>query len=142
MADLSITATNVAKGSSGLEQVENGTSGAALTAGDVCYFDTSASTWKLAQADGTALEAGSGGLAIALNTAPAAGMPITLLKSKGDLSLGAILTVGATYVLSAAAGKIAPIADLATGDYVVLLGIARTTSILQLNMYYSAIEKA
>ena len=42
----------------------------------------------------------------------------------GNIDLGSVLTQGVFYYLSATAGKIAPYADLLTGEYIVQLGVA------------------
>jgi hypothetical protein len=121
MADLTITPANVLRGTSGGEIIESGVAGATITAGQVIYRDPSVNTWKLSQCDGTALEAGIGTtLAISLHAALAS-QPITYIRG-GSLGLGAILANGEIYVLSGTPGGIAPIGDLATNDYVVLLG--------------------
>jgi len=52
-----------------------------------------------------------------------------------------VMTVGEVYVVSATAGGIAPVGDLTTGNYVTVLGVATTTSNLQLGTIYSATAK-
>ena len=52
------------------------------------------------------------------------------------------MTAGAVYVVSANAGGIAPVADLGSGDYVTLLGIATSTTNLKLSISVSATAKA
>lgn len=121
MADLVITAADVLRGTSGGEIIESGVAGATVTAGQAIYRDTTTNTWLLADADGAALLAGIGTtLAITLHAA-LAGQPITYIRG-GSLGLGEILANGEIYVLSGTPGGIAPIGDLATGDYVVLIG--------------------
>ena len=56
--------------------------------------------------------------------------PLAIIRS-GELNLGAILTAGTQYFLGAAAvGTIVPFGDLTTGDRVIRIGWAKTTSIL------------
>lgn len=124
MADLSITAANVIAAAGAITSV--GVAGAAITAGDVVYRDASDDKYKLADAD--SLPAGVTKVYMALNGA-ADGQPITVLKS-GDVALGALLTAGSRYYLSGTAGGIAPEADLASGDAVILLGLAKSTTTL------------
>lgn len=124
MADLTITAANVAKVAG---TTRYGTAGAAITAGDALYLDSGTSTLKLLDADDTAAAAVLEG--IALNDG-ASGQPVAYL-APGDgaiINPGATVTVGEIYVASGTAGAIAPKADLATGDYVTIIGIGLTSS--------------
>lgn len=131
MADLTITAASVDY-TSGSGTTENGTAGAAVTIGQAVYKDQQDSKWKLAQNDGTAEEAGAGGIAVALTESAADGQPITVAKT-GTIDLGATLTVGEIYCLSSTAGGIAPEADSATtNDYITILGVATAADSLKL----------
>ena len=47
-----------------------------------------------------------------------------------DITIGATLTAGTAYYLSATAGGICPFADLGAGDRVIFLDIAKSTSVL------------
>lgn len=135
MADLSITAANVVA-NSGSSQ-EEWTAGATITAGQAIYKDSSDSNKaKLAQSDGTAAEATVRG--IALNGA-SSGQPVKVVRT-GTMDLGATLTVGTTYVLSATAGGIAPIGDLTSGDYVSHIGIGTAADELTLTITNSGVE--
>jgi hypothetical protein len=55
----------------------------------------------------------------------------------GQMVLGAgLLTVGELYCLSGlTAGKIAPVADLAAGDFVTILGVGQTTANVLLRLW-------
>lgn len=139
MADLVITPADVLRGTSGGEIIESGVAGVTVTAGQVIYRDPSVNTWKLADADGTALAAGIGTtLAIALHGA-LAGQPITYIRG-GSLELGKILDVAEIYVLSDTPGGIKPIGDLDPDDYVVLLGAGmddeETMRLLMVNLAF------
>jgi hypothetical protein len=124
MADLTITAANVVAGED--VSIEAGIAGATITAGQVVYRDTADSKYKLADADGTsALRSPRG---IALNGA-SNGQPLSILRN-GDITIGATMTAGLAYYLSDEPGGICPLADLATGDYIVLVGMAESTSVL------------
>jgi len=123
MADLTITAANVVKGSNAI--TVNGTAGVAITAGQVVYLDTASGKWKLADNDLAAAKNPGG---IALNGA-SDGQPLVVLTS-GDVTMGAALTAGTAYYLSATAGGICPVADLVTGDNVAQIGIAKSASVL------------
>ena len=137
MADLSITPGDVL-GVAGSFAKSEYVAGATIAAGDVVYVDTAASNvLKLAQADGTLLEATVKG--IALNGA-ATGQPVSICTS-GSLDVGATLAVAGVYILSAAAGKICPVADLASSSYCSILGVASATDNLKLIINNSGAEK-
>jgi hypothetical protein len=137
MADLSITPASVLAGSNARKR--SGISGATLTAGVVAYKDAADQKWKLADSDSaTAAIRGSTGLAFVLNGA-SDGQPVDLMEF-GDITLGAVLTAGLEYYLADAPGLICPRADLATGDYYVLLGIAKSTSVLAFDPSYSGVS--
>jgi len=129
MADLSITAANVVKYSNATTRT--GTAGAAITAGDVLYLDT---TLKLADTD-TAAKATAVG--IALNDA-AIGQPVVYLVA-GGINPGATVAIGTYYVISATAGNICPVADLVPGDYCTGLGWGTTTSRIEVNINVSGV---
>lgn len=137
MADLSITAGSVVADDGAVSKQEY-VAGATITAGQAVYVDTANSNvLKLAQADGTALEATVKG--IALNGA-STGQPCVIAVS-GNLDLGATLTVGTAYILSATAGAIAPISDLASSSYLSIIGVATATDNLYMNVFNSGVEK-
>ena len=133
MADLSITTTNMiaVDGYNPLDIV----AGEAVARGKVAYTKAADSRAWIADCEGTAAVATVTG--IFLNDA-AAGQPVRLITS-GNLGFGAILTVGMIYVLSAA-GAIAPISDLATSDYVSIIGIGTTSGNMLLTIINSGVE--
>ena len=136
MADLSITAANVAAADGAVSKQE-WVAGATITAGQAVYIDTANdNVAKLAQSDGTELEATVKGIAM---HGASSGQPIIIAVS-GVLDLGATLTVGATYVLSQTAGGIAPIADLASGDFVSHVGIGTAADSCTLSIVNSGVE--
>lgn len=128
MADLTITAANVVAASG--STVKPATAGATITAGQVVYVDTTDSN-LIKVADCTSATAYKA-VGIALNGA-SAGQPIDYVTKSNDLDLGATLTVGTVYVLSASGG-ICPTTDLLTGDYTVFIGVADTASSLRCNI--------
>lgn len=123
MADISITAASVIKTASTLER--EGIAGGTITAGMPLYIDSAdANALKPAQADAATTDDVAG---IALHGA-SDGQPIKFAVG-GDLTLNAVLTAGTVYVLSAnAAGGVAPWADLGSGDYVTIVGVATSTT--------------
>lgn len=135
MADLTVTAANVAKGTGA--QTMTGTAGATITAGQPVYADPNASfTIKPAQA--TSQNAAKA-VGIALHAA-LSGQPITYI-TQGQLTSGATNTVGIIYAVSATAGGIAPNADLVSTNYVTVLGIAISASIIDVLIHIGNVAK-
>jgi hypothetical protein len=126
MADLTITAANVAAGSGA--KIAYGTAGAALTAGQSLYLDSADGRYKLCDNDSATVAARSFA-GIALHAA-ATGQPIAVLTD-GPITIGATVAVGTIYCTSSTAGGIAPSADNGTGDYVTIIGIATSTSVVK-----------
>lgn len=125
MTALSITAANVLPGSGA--QIEAGTAGETITAGQVVYLDTSAGKYKLADCD-SATAAVRSPRGIALNGA-SSGQPLSILRA-GDITIGATMTAGVAYYLGDVAGAIVPVGDVGSGDYPVIIGIAKSTTVL------------
>jgi len=124
MASLTITAAQVLLVSG---ERKYGTAGATITAGHAVYLDTATNTWKLAQCDGTAAEAGTDGLGIALHGA-SSGQPLDVAGPGCDVNLGAgaAAAAGTVYVVGATAGDIAPTADVSTsGHYRSILALGK-----------------
>lgn len=128
MADLTITAANVVKGqNASIDRTRN--AGEALTAGQAVYIKSSDDKYWKAQADGTAEEATVAGVAL---HAAAANQPIAV-QTGGEITIGATVVVGTIYVVSAAAGGIAPWADLVSTNKVSILGHGKTAALLVIN---------
>lgn len=127
MADLTFTTANIIHSGG---SVQNGIAGATLAPGDVVYTD---SDGVLQKADAsTATKAAVSGVCI---NGGAAGQTVGYVNSGATLDAGgAVFSSGKVYVLSATAGggKVAPIDDLTTGDYLTILGIASSTQLLPL----------
>jgi len=129
MTDIVVTAANVLLNQGSLNAQRN--CAGVVSQGDVVSLDAS-NKWVAAQSDVSALIAGTNGIAIALNTTSADAQPLTVVESGAKVAYGTgVLAAGETYVVSsAAAGGIAPIGDLAAGDFTVIVGYAEDTSIL------------
>lgn len=125
MADLSLTAANIVPGAGA--KLTYGTAGASITAGQTVYLDPADNRYKLADCDNASATVRAA-VGIAVNTA-ANGQPLAV-QIGGELAMGAVLSAGVAYYLSPVAGGIAPVADIQTGDHTVIVGMARTTSIL------------
>lgn len=128
MADLTVTASSVSASASATV-VRSGTAGATITAGQPLYSDGSDSN-ELKPAQATSAKSNCVG--IALNGATD-GQPVAYCSKDSGFTPGATLVVGTVYAVSATAGGIAPVADLTTGDYACVLGVAKTTSVLNLD---------
>lgn len=134
MTDLSITAASVAKGSG--SSVAQGTAGATITAGQVAYLEAATSTYKLADSDSVTAEIRSPA-GIALHAA-LAGQPLQVLTG-GPITIGATMTAGLAYYLSKTAGGICPVADIASGGYATILGIATSATVLSVKFHESGV---
>lgn len=134
MADLSITAANVIAGDGA--DVEYGTAGAAITAGQQVYRDDDNRRYLLADSN-SATPAARRSRGTALNGA-ANGQPLAIAKS-GPVTIGATLTAGVTYYLSDTPGGICPVADVGSGEYPCVIGMAASTSVLNINIQSSSV---
>ena len=123
-ADLSITATSFVPGARAVKTI--GTAGAAITIGQLLYYDSSAGTYKLADANASATTAAVVGIAA---SAAASGQPVIVITEDDDLTLGATLSMTApVYVMSATAGGVAPSADIVAGWYPAPILVAKSTT--------------
>lgn len=134
MADLTITAASVVPQSGA--KIDYGTAGATITAGQVLYQDPADLKWKLADNNsGTADVRKAKGLAV---NGAASGQPVAVVRS-GPVAMGAILTAGVAYYLSDTAGGICPVADVGAGEYVSIVGLALSTSVLDVRFQNSGV---
>ncbi|AGB71027.1 MULTISPECIES: hypothetical protein [Rhizobium] len=132
MADLVITPANVVAGSNATRDI--GTAGATIAAGHAVYLDAATNNWLLSDNNGTGTRQVKG---IALNGA-SINQPLTVAKA-GDVTIGATLVPGTAYYLSATPGGICPVADLATGMDSVLIGLAKSASVLAVDIQNSGV---
>jgi hypothetical protein len=124
MADLTITAANVKTGGNAIIDYGH-TAGATLTQGQPVYLDAATNTYKPSDANGAGAKSFDG---VTLNAA-SSGQPIAV-QTGGDLTAGATLVAGDTYCVSATVGLLCPQADLTTGDDVIVVGVAKSTTVL------------
>lgn len=137
MADLSITAANVVKGTGAVLDASK-VAGETITAGQTVYLKASDNRWWKSQADATSTEAAASG--VALNGA-SAGQPL-VVQTAGEITIGATVAVGGVYVVSATAGGIAPVADLASTNYLTVIGYGKTTAIIVMDVNPTGIQVA
>lgn len=135
-ADLTITAAST-KPSTGAQLDASHYAGEAITAGQPLYVKAADGLCYLADANASSATATVVG--IAANGA-AIGQPVTYQKA-GSMTIGATLTKGEKYCVSATAGKICPFADLTTGDYISELGTASSASVLSVKINVTGIQK-
>lgn len=134
MSDLSITAANIVSAAGSTRST--GIAGEAITRGQSVYLKESDGKYWKADNDSTAAIAAAVGIAL---TDSAAGQPLVVHEG-GNLAFGAILTVGEIYCVSSNAGGICPEADVGSGDFVTLLGVATTTSNLAVRIQASGAQ--
>jgi len=132
MADLTITPANVVAGSNATRDI--GTAGETIVAGKAVFLNAATNKWMLSDNNGTGTRQVKG---IALNGA-SLNQPLSVLKD-GDVTIGATLVAGQDYWLSATAGGICPRADLATGMDTILIGIAKSTTVLAVDIQDSGV---
>jgi len=131
MADITVTAANVLAVAGSKTEVV--TLGGTITQGmplyratDGMYEACDASAIATNKCEGIALTAGSDG------------QPGIIIKS-GNVDLGATLALGSVYVCSATAGKICPEEDIASTEFVCVLGVADAADNLKMNILYTEV---
>jgi hypothetical protein len=134
MADLTITAASVIAGSGA--DIEHGTAGATITAGQTVYRDAATGKYLLADSN-SATAAARTPRGIALNGA-ANGQPLAILKG-GPITIGATVTAGVAYYQSDTPGGICPVADVGSGEYSCVLGIATSAAVVAVEIQASGV---
>lgn len=129
MAAYTVTPASVLKGSSA--KTDSGTAGETITAGMAVYKKAADSKWY--KSDANAASPANTVDGIALNGA-SAGQPLDVVVSDTDFTVGATLTAGDVIVVGGtAAGDLAPVADLASGWYPLVVGVATSTTKARIN---------
>jgi hypothetical protein len=134
MADLTVTAANVVAGSNASRS--DGVAGEAIVAGKAVYKSSTTKKWMLADSNSANAEAREA-IGIALNAA-SLNQPVAV-QTHGDITIGAALTAGIPYYLSDTPGGICPVADVGTGEYVCQLGLAKSTTVLALDIQFPGV---
>ena len=135
MADITITPANVIAGSTA--SIASGTAGETIAAGQAVYLSSTTKKWMLADSNSATSEARQA-KGIALNGA-SLNQPVSV-QTSGDITIGGTLVAGSAYYLSETPGGIQPAADLAAGEYVCQLGLAKSTTILALNIQFPGVS--
>lgn len=128
MADLTQTAANVGVQTKTVS-LQIMQAGETLTQGQPVYKKAADGKAWLADSDAEATAK-----AVGITMTSAATDEFVILAKSGGVDLGATLTVAETYVVSTTAGKIAPIGDMASGDYVTILGNASAADTLDISI--------
>lgn len=127
MADVSVTAASVLKGTGAL--YKEGIAGATILQGQWLYMDTS-NLLQLGVNNSTAVKAVIVGVAL---TGGAINQPV-LYQYSGPYTAGGTLVAGLVYVLSATNGGMALINDIASTNYISILGVSTTTAVLNISI--------
>lgn len=132
MTDLAITAASVVAGSNA--NTVAGTAGETITAGQTVYKSSTTGKYMKADSNSGTAEARVP-VGVALNGG-ALNQPVLVQKS-GDVTIGATLTAGVAYYQSDTAGGICPVADVGSGEYSTIVGIAKSASVLAIGIQAS-----
>jgi hypothetical protein len=124
MSAFTLTAANVQKGANA--QTKTVIAGEAVTAGQPLWKDPANSNkYYKARANAAGTYA-AGGIALAN---AAAGQPVVIDIKDDDFTPGFTSTIGETLMVGAdAAGDVAPIGDKASGTYVYVFGVMKSTT--------------
>ena len=129
MADIAITAANVKLVSGSTQSF---LAGAVVAAGQIVFKEDSTKKVKLGDNDSATAEVRSA-LGIALNGGTV-DQPVAVAQNGAVVDVGAVLVAGTDYYLSGTPGSICPRADVVTTDDPIRIGMALTTSRLQLDI--------
>lgn len=136
MADLSITASSVVPSSAARRVTK--TAASTITAGQPVYVNSSG---LVAPADANSSATTATVLGIAEHGA-AANQRVSIVTEDPAFVLGATVAIGDVVIASATAGGIAPVADLTTGWYCTVLGVAVSTTAINLKPVAAGAAKA
>lgn len=137
MAAITITVGNVGIGSESTATITV-QAGESITQGQPVYRSSADGKYYRADANDTAAKAEVVGIAVTA----ASTNGYFLMVSEGSMNLGATLAKGTVYCVGATVGEIVPVADLTTNDYVTILGVASSTSLIALSITATGIQKA
>ncbi|MCC7139777.1 MAG: hypothetical protein IT460_15245 [Planctomycetes bacterium] len=126
MAAITITAANVARASG---PTRTRRAGEAISPGELYYIKASDKRAYKAVCTGT--EEAASAVGVALSGASAAGAPF-VGQEGGEVDVGAVLTLGKAYVVSATAGKCIAVDELVNPNRISGVGYPKTTSRLKL----------
>lgn len=131
MADLVITASGVLAGINA--QFLQGIAGETIVAGQPVYLDPEVNQLMLSGSAAGITKARAKGISL---HGASLGQPLRI-QTAGNITIGATILVGTTYVVSPTAGKIGPVADLISTDAVTILGVGGPTNTIKLDIQAS-----
>ncbi|MBY3255576.1 hypothetical protein HFO09_07705 [Rhizobium laguerreae] len=134
MADLVISSGLVVAGAD--SSAVSGVAGETIAAGKAVYQSSTTKKWMLADSNSATAEARQA-KGIALNGA-SLNQPIAIHKG-GDLTIGATLTAGQALYLSDTPGGLCPLADVGSGEYLCLIGLAKSTTVLDVSIQFPGV---
>ena len=137
MADLVVTAASVSPYAGATKAV--GVAGEAFTAGHSVYQKASDKKWYKDDNDNALADYLDSG--VALSSALAAGVDC-FVCTDGDINPGATVVIGESYYTGAAAGGIAPCADVINPKYPRFLGMGITASKIRLTPQNPGVARA
>lgn len=135
MVDITLTPANVIAGAN--STAVTGVAGETIAAGKAVYLSSTTKKWMLADSNSATAEARQA-KGIALNGA-SLNQPVAVHKS-GDITIGGTLTAGQAVYLSDTPGGICPLADVGAGEYVCLLGLAKSTTVLSVDIQFPGVS--
>jgi len=134
MGDLTITAASVIPGD--LARFKEVVWGGTITPGIPVYVATDG-MYEACDAD-VAASALCAGIALTSGSDGQRGF----IQTEGYITIGATIAIGQTYVVSTNAGKIALESDITTGDFMCILGVAYSATVLKMGILYSSVAHA
>jgi hypothetical protein len=134
MANITVTPANVAQYTGAV--IETGVAGEAIDAGKPVYKSATTGKFLLADAAGAAHDDVYG---IALNKAQADGQPLSV-QTRGDITIGGTVIVGTLYMLAASSGGICPVADLVSTNFVTLIGIGISATVIRMSLLTTSVQ--
>lgn len=143
MADIVQTAANVALGGSSTPQ-EVVQFGEAVTQGQPLYQSTVDGKYYRCDANDGLVKAACKAIALTPGATDGYGLVAKPATNPGRslVNLGATLAVGEVYAISATVGRIAPIADIVSTQFVTVIGIAISASLLDFQVAIGTTAKA
>lgn len=129
MTDIVITPASVVAGANAI--TEHGVAGETIAAGKAVYLEAASNKYRLADNNAATAEVRLA-RGIALNGA-SDNQPLAIAKA-GPVTIGGTLLPNVAYYLGDAPGGICPVADLLSGEYPCLLGMATSASVLVIDI--------
>lgn len=141
MADtpIAVTAGNVVSGSTA--QFRSGTAGETLTAGQFVYLKASDNKYYKCDVDATAVGTDANcKIAAGVVVVGGAASATVTIQTAGDYICGGTIVPGSVYTLSATAGGFCICTGLIATDYVTVVGVGISTTVMHLMIYSTGVQ--